>query len=132
MGSANKLRGGEVQSHAVVNMQHTPLNLRVFHQLAQPSHENICLQREIPCSHMCLVTTDLKTKCLCPRNFIKNDENTCINSKSNYSKNLVNYNEDETTEINSQFLIIIISASIITVLIIILVIVIIYKRYKRE
>lgn len=140
--SANKLRGGEVQSHAVVNMvrsldlsddrkhniiihssfqQHTPLNLRVFHQLAQPSHENICLQREIPCSHMCLVTTDLKTKCLCPRNFIKNDENTCINSKSNHSKNLVNYNEDETTEINLQFLIIIISASIITVLIIILV-----------
>ena len=70
---------------------------------------------------MCLVTTDLKTKCLCPRNFIKKDENSCINSQSKNSKKLVNYSEDENTEINLEVLISIISASIVTVLIIILV-----------
>ena len=70
---------------------------------------------------MCLATTDLKTKCLCPRNFIKKDENSCINSQSNNSKNLVNYSEDKNTVINSEVLISIISASIVTLLIIILV-----------
>lgn len=140
--SANKLRGGEVQSHAVVNMvsflqevffddwltkdcnsffqQNHPLNLRVFHKLAQPSQENICLQRKNPCSHMCLVTRDLNTKCMCPRNFVLTDENICKNptKESNHSRSTVNYNEDAR---DSTVLISIISSAIITTLVIILV-----------
>ena len=136
--SANKLRGGEVQSLAVVNMvrsflwwlttkdlysffqQNNPLNLRVFHKLAQPSQENICLQRKNPCSHMCLVTRDLYTKCMCPRNFVLTDENICKNptKESNHSRSTVNYNEDARVD---TILISIISSAIITTLLIILV-----------
>lgn len=129
--SANKLRGGEVQSLAVVNMQNNPLNLRVFHKLAQPSQENICLQRKNPCSHMCLVTRDLYTKCMCPRNFVLTDENICKNptKESNHSRSTVNYNEDARVD---TILISIISSAIITTLLIILVIFLIFKKCKRE
>lgn len=129
--SANKLRGGKVQSHTVVNMQNNPLNLRVFHKLAQPSQENICLKRKNPCSHMCLVTRGLNTKCMCPRNFVLTDENICKNltKESNNSRSTDNYNED--ARINS-VLISIICSAIITTLVTILVIFIIYKKCKME
>ena len=101
--------------------QNNPLNLRVFHPLAQPSHTNICQKRNKPCSHLCLVTTDLKTKCLCPRNFILTDESTCMNPKSNNSRTIIDtYSEDETNVITAEVLIIIvISASLFTILILV-------------
>ena len=92
----------------------------MFHLLAQPSQENLCLHRKDPCSHMCLVTSDLKTKCFCPRNSQMKDENTCqISTKeSNNSRTSNNYNDDQNSEIKFEILIAIISASIITFLII--------------
>jgi len=75
--------------------------LKVYHVLAQAQEENVCQSRSPPCSHLCVplnnLTEDgsLSTTCLCPRDFIKVDEATCIR---NSSEELPNTNEFKNKE----------------------------------
>ena len=73
----------------------------MYHVLAQAQEENVCQSRSPPCSHLCVplnnLTEDgsLSTTCLCPRDFIKVDEATCIR---NSSEELPNTNEFKNKE----------------------------------
>ena len=75
--------------------------MKVYHVLAQAQQENVCQSRSPPCSHLCVplnnLTEDgsLSTTCLCPRDFIKVDEATCIR---NSSEELPNTNEFKNKE----------------------------------
>ena len=115
--------------------QYKPLSLKAYHSVAQPNHKNLCKAKSLSCSHLCLVSSDLKPKCMCPRNFVMTEESECVPiTNTTMQNNTMHSNKSRDTNNMSQlvFISIISGSSAVGVLILWLVIFFTYKHFKKR
>jgi len=118
---ANKKTGESVQLLETVQMQDKPVMIKVFHATAQPQQENLCHNAQ--CSHFCTVTTDLKTRCMCP-----DDAKTCQSTSHNSTMTLDEKDDSQSSTLTLS----IIGGSSAAVFIILLIAVVLLYLYKRK
>merc|ERR1711892_1188727 len=92
---ANKFNGTDLEKITDARMHHKPMSLQVYHPMKQPPSNNFCLARINKCSHICVPQPQSlqqvsepfeeqdRTACLCPRDFIKKDDDANCVSKLN-------------------------------------------------
>ena len=119
----------------IIFQQYKPLSLKAYHSVAQPNHKNLCKAKSSSCSHLCLVSSDLKPKCMCPRNFVMAEESECVpTTKTTMQNNTMHSKKSRDTNSMSQlvFISIIAGSSAVGVLILWLVIFFSYKHFKKR
>lgn len=102
---ANKFDGSQAKLVTTSKLHHQAMSVKTYHKFKQPFSANLCLSRQVPCTHICVPTLHIlysalpvtkltysrqpssPTACLCPKHFNKlEDHSTCVNMEEGEDK----------------------------------------------
>jgi len=110
---ANKFNGTDIEKLVEAKMHHKPMSLQVYHSQRQPLSPNLCQERAMTCSHICVPSPQVfrpnmkeiqyATTCLCPLEYTKHDDGfNCVTKKMSESKEKLKKEEQNKNTPNAE------------------------------